>query len=72
MVYFPVHRREHVVREVLSRQCSLLRSEENAAKEQFLIHRLNVPVTWIHEAKVCRSLLSMMDTPFVVPTWDLE
>ncbi|XP_038055472.1 nuclear pore complex protein Nup98-Nup96-like isoform X2 [Patiria miniata] len=48
-------RREYIVRQLLKRQCSLKRSEENAAKERFLVNQLHIPPIWISEAKAFRA-----------------
>ncbi|XP_022108489.1 nuclear pore complex protein Nup98-Nup96-like isoform X2 [Acanthaster planci] len=48
-------RREDVVRQLLQRQCLLKRSEENAAKERFLVNQLHIPPKWIFEAKALRA-----------------
>ncbi len=45
-------RREHDVREVLTRHVGLESSEDNKARESFLQNELHIPPKWIHHAKV--------------------
>ena len=47
-----VPRREHDVREVLTRHVGLESSEDNKARESFLQNELHIPPKWIHHAKV--------------------
>ena len=60
-------RREFYVKELLGRYCH--KNEENSLamskEEALLVNKFNVPVQWLHEAKVCffaykrRSLISI-------------
>uniref|UniRef100_A0A8C5M6P9 Nuclear pore complex protein Nup98-Nup96 n=1 Tax=Leptobrachium leishanense TaxID=445787 RepID=A0A8C5M6P9_9ANUR len=45
------HVREAAVREVLNRHCSLLETPGSLAKETFLMNKLSIPASWIHQAK---------------------
>lgn len=47
--------RERAVRELLNRHCALSETPESHDKEDFLIKRLCVPASWIHEAKAMRA-----------------
>lgn len=51
---FNVARREHAIRSLLCRHCSLSADHTYVDKERFMLDDLKIPAEWIHEAKVGR------------------
>ena len=50
--FFNLTRREHAVRSLLCRHCSLSVDHTYVEKERFMLDDLKIPAEWIHEAKV--------------------
>ncbi|XP_078371007.1 nuclear pore complex protein Nup98-Nup96-like isoform X3 [Oculina patagonica] len=48
-------RREHAVRSLLCRYCSLSADHAYVEKERFMLDDLKIPAEWIHEAKALRA-----------------
>ena len=58
--FFNVTRREHAVRSLLCRHCSLSADHTYVEKERFMLDDLKIPAEWIHEAKVRLGKLGML------------